>query len=263
MHIASLSIADALKSLGSTEQGLTPGEAARRLAEYGANHIAEVGAQAQWKRFLREFTHFFALILWLAAGLAFFAESRSAGEGMWQLGVAIVAVILINGTFSYWQEYRAERAIDALRKLLPQYVKVVRDAQLVTLPGELLVPGDVILLEAGDNVPADCRLIASNALRVNAATITGESLPVAKSAEEVSEPAPLQMRNVLLAGTSLVSGDGRAIVFATGMATEFGKIAHLTQAADKSTSHLQLEIARLSRLVAVFATALGCPSGPT
>ncbi|MEI7613509.1 MAG: cation-transporting P-type ATPase [Betaproteobacteria bacterium] len=257
MHIASLSIADALKSLGSTEQGLTTTEAARRLAEYGANHIDEVGAEAQWKRFLREFTHFFAIILWVAAGLAFFAESRSAGEGMWQLGVAIVAVILINGTFSYWQEYRAEKAIDALRKLLPQYVKVVRDGQLANILGELLVPGDIILLEAGDNVPADCRLTESNAIRVNASTITGESLPVAKNAEEVSEPAALEMKNVLLAGTSLVSGDGRAIVFATGMATEFGKIAHLTQSAEKTTSHLQLEIARLSRLVAIFATALG------
>ena len=261
MHLANLPLAEAFKSLGTSELGLTPAEAARRLGEYGPNHIAEIGVEAPWRCFLREFTHFFAVILWIAAGLAFYAESRTHGEGMWQLGVAIIAVILINGCFSYWQEYRAERAIDALRKLLPQSVKVVRDGQLMTLPGEELVPGDLILLEAGDNVPADCRLIFANGIRVNASTITGESLPKARSAEECTEhsaeQSALETKNVLLAGTSLVSGEGRAIVFATGMASEFGKIAHLTQTADKTISHLQIEIARLSRLVAIFATTLG------
>lgn len=101
MHIASLSIADALASLHSSASGLSAAEAGRRLKEFGANSIAEVKAEARWRRLLREFTHFFALILWLAAGLAFFAEFRSPHEGMGQLGVAIVAVILINGGFSY------------------------------------------------------------------------------------------------------------------------------------------------------------------
>ena len=257
MHLANLSLAEAFRSLGTSELGLNSDEAASRLREYGPNRIAEIGREAEWRRFLREFSHFFAIILWIAAGLAFFAESRSGGEGMWQLGVAIVAVILINGCFSFWQEYRAERAIDALRKLLPQSVKVMRDGVLMTLPGEDLVPGDIVLLEAGDNVPADCRLIFANGIRVNASTITGEAMPKARSADECSETSALETRNVLLAGTSLVSGEGRAIVFATGMATEFGRIAHLTQTADETTSHLQIEIARLSRLVAVFATGLG------
>ena len=117
MHLANLSLADAFKSLGTSEDGLTPAEAARRLGEYGHNHLEEVGAERPGRRLLREFTHFFAIILWIAAGLAFYAESKSRGEGMWQLGVAIVAVILINGCFSYWQEYRAERGLGALRQL--------------------------------------------------------------------------------------------------------------------------------------------------
>jgi calcium-translocating P-type ATPase len=258
MHLANLPAAEAVQSLRSSENGLDSAEALRRLDEYGENRLAEIGGEAAWLRVLREFTHFFAVILWIAAGLAFFAEGRSPGEGMWQLGCAIVAVILINGSFSYWQEYRAERAIDALRKLLPQTVKVLRDGRLTTLPGEQLVPGDIILLEAGDNVPADCRLLAASAVRVNAATITGESLPRAKSADDCREPkALLETANVLLAGTALASGEGRAIVFATGMHTEFGRIAHLTQVADKVTPHLQQEITRLSRLVAVFASVLG------
>ncbi len=257
MHVANLSVPEALKSLETSEQGLTSVEEARRLAEYGPNHLAEIRGEAQWRRFLREFTHFFALILWVAAGLAFFAESRSPGEGMWQLGLAIIAVILINGSFSFWQEYRAERAIDALRQLLPQYVKVMRDGKLLDIPGEHLVPGDILLLEAGDNVPADCRLTESNTIRVNVSAITGESKPVAKNADEVGEPLALDTRNVLLAGTSLLSADGRAVVFATGMNTEFGRIAHLTQTTGKTASHLQFEIRRLSKLVAVFATSLG------
>jgi sodium/potassium-transporting ATPase subunit alpha len=257
MHIANLSVADALDSLRTSEKGLSTAEAQRRLREYGQNCIDEIRSEPQWRQFLREFTHFFALILWVAAGLAFFAESRSPAEGMWQLGVAIVAVILINGSFSFWQEYRAEQAIAALRKLLPQNVKVMRDGLLFTLPVESLVPGDLILLEEGDNVPADCRLIAGVEVRVNTSTITGESEPKARSPESVANPSSLETKNLLLAGTSLVSGQGRAIVFATGMHTEFGKIAHLTQTAEKSASHLQQEIARLSKLVAIFATSLG------
>ena len=123
MQIATLSVADALDSLRTSEKGLSTAEAQRRLREYGQNCIDEIRNEPQWRQFLRQFPHFFALILWVAAGLASFAESRSLAEGMWQLGVAIVAVILINGSFSFWQEYRAEQAIAAFRKLLPQNVK--------------------------------------------------------------------------------------------------------------------------------------------
>jgi calcium-translocating P-type ATPase len=257
MHIANISVPDALNSLRSSSDGLSSVEAQRRLREYGANCIAEIRREPLWRQFLKEFSHFFALILWVAAGLACFAESQSPDEGMWQLGAAIVAVILINGSFSFWQEYRAEQAIAALRKLLPPSAKVMRDGQLFTLPADSLVPGDIVLLEEGDNVPADCRLIAGSDVRVNTSTITGESQPKARTPESVGGDAPFDAKNLLLAGTSLISGQGRALVFATGMHSEFGKIAHLTQTATKSVSHLQLEIARLSKLVAIFATTLG------
>ncbi len=257
-HVSDLPAAAALRSLGSSEQGLSSAQAAHRLQQYGPNRLAEVGIEPAWRRLLREFTHFFAIILWLAAGLALFAETRSPGEGMWQLGIAILAVILVNGLFSFWQEHRAGRAIDALRRLLPQQVKVLRDGQLAILASAALVPGDVVLLEAGDNVAADCRLIAASGVRVDASTLTGESLPQARNAEQESGPGnALERRNLLLAGTSLVSGEARALVFATGMQTEFGRIAQLTQAERKSESHLQQEIRRLSRLVALLASGLG------
>jgi len=257
MHIVNLPIDEVLTSLKSSPRGLAGDEAARRRAEFGANRIEEVRGRPLWLRFLGEFTHFFAIILWVAAALAAFAESRDPGSGMWQLAAAILAVIVVNGVFSFWQEYRAERAIAALRRLLPQEVKVLRDGELQALAADVLVPGDVILLEEGDNVPADCRLIEAAAVRVNLATLTGESLAKPRTAEGLADGRALEAKNLLLAGTSLVAGRCRAVVFATGMRTEFGRIAHLTQTVGEAGSPLQREIARLSRLVALFAAALG------
>jgi sodium/potassium-transporting ATPase subunit alpha len=257
MNIINLSIAEVLTSLKTSGRGLDGEEAARRLAEFGHNRIEAVQGKPLWLRFLREFTHFFALILWVATALAFFAESRNPGEGMWQLGAAILAVILVNGVFSFWQEYRAETAIAALSRLLPQQVKALRDGQLQEMAAELLVPGDVVVLEEGDNVPADCRLIEASGVRVNLSTLTGEPLAKARTAEGIVDGLPIEAKNLLLAGTALVSGQCRAVVFATGMRTEFGRIAHLTQTVGEVGSPLQREIARVSKLVALFASALG------
>ncbi len=173
------------------------------------------------------------------------------------LGVAIVAVVAVNGAFSFWQEYRAERAVAALQTLLPHQVTAMRDGSAARIPAETLVPGDVILVAEGEEVPADCRVIESWGLRANLATVTGEALPKARIAQAVAEDAPLAARNVLLAGTSIVSGEGRAAVYATGMRTEFGRIAHLVQSTGEARTPLQREIAHVSRLVALLATGLG------
>lgn len=257
-HLANLSLADVLAALKTSDLGLDVAEALRRFNEYGPNQINEIKGEPLWLGFLREFTHFFAIILWLAIGLALFAETRNPGEGMWQLAVAILCVILLNGLFSFWQEYRAERAIHALRDLLPPQVKVFRNGQLQTLAANVLVPGDLIMLEEGDNVPADCRVIQATGLRVNMSTITGESIAKARNADTIAgHVLQLDAKNLLLAGTSIVSGEGRAVVFATGMHTEFGRIAHLVQTTGEVGSPLQREIAHLSKLVAIFASALG------
>ncbi|MBL8424627.1 MAG: cation-transporting P-type ATPase [Candidatus Accumulibacter phosphatis] len=257
MRIHSLSAEQALASLNSSAEGLDATEAARRLAEYGANHLEEVERQHLLLRFAQEFTHFFAIILWIGALLAFVAEHFDPGQGMARLGVAIVGVVIINGIFSFWQEYKAERAVEALRQLLPQKVRALRAGEIVGLLASELVPGDIVLLEEGDFVPADCRLTEVFGLRVNLSTVTGESLAKARTAEPSSEESPLQARNVVLAGTSVVSGQGRGVVYATGMRTEFGRIAHLTQTAGETVSPLQREIARLSRIVAGLATGMG------
>src|SRR5574340_1188429 len=237
--------------------GLTQAEAAQRLTRYGANQIEKISEQSFIGKLLKEFTHFFAMILWLAAALAFIAEWKDPGQGMALLGYAVLGVILINGLFSFWQEYRAEKALAALRDLLPQHTTALRDGRAVQLPVAGLVPGDVVLLAAGDDVPADCRLIEAFGVRVNTANLTGESKPMARDAAAQPEEQAALRRDILHAGTSLVSGDAKAMVYATGMHTEFGNIARLTQTAREPLSPLQKEIARLSRLVALFATLLG------
>ncbi len=257
MRIHSLAVAQSLASLNTSAAGLDAAEAARRLAEYGPNQFEEVRRKHLLLRFAQEFTHFFAIILWIGATLSFVAEHFDPGQGMARLGVAIVGVIVINGVFSFWQEYRAERAVAALRQLLPQKVKVSRGGEIVEVLASDLVPGDVALLEAGDFIAADCRLTEVNGLRVNLSTVTGESLARARDIEASSEESPLHARNVVLAGTSVVAGQARAVVYATGKHTEFGRIAQLTQTAGEASSPLQQEIARLSRLVAFLATGMG------
>lgn len=257
MKLHHLSVDEALASLHSRRAGLTSAEAASRLHEFGLNQVQEARRQNVLLRLLKEFVHFFAVILWIAAGLALYSEWQSPGEGMGTLCAAIVAVIVVNGLFSFWQVYRAEQALAALEKLLPHRVKVLRDGAFCEANTSQLVPGDVVSLESGDLVSADCRLVEAFGVRVNNATVTGESLPQARQAGPSQEEDVLHSDNILLAGTTLVSGDAIALVYATGMHTEFGNIASLTQATRDLTFPLQREITRVSRIVAVLATTLG------
>jgi calcium-translocating P-type ATPase len=257
MEIHRQTIAEAFTSLKSGLDGLSATESVRRLTEFGPNQVEQFQRESLVRLFLKGFIHFFAIILWLAAGLAFVAEWREPGHGMATLGFAIIGVIVINGAFSFWQEFRAEKAFVALQKLLPQQVKVRRAGNVLNVLASELVPGDVLLLEAGDKVPADCRVVESFSLRVNNATITGESLPHSRNAEVSDEAELIHSSNVLLAGTMIVSGEVTALTFATGAHTAFGQIAHLTQATKESLSPLQQEVVRLSRLVAALSLGLG------
>ena len=257
-RIAQLSATEALASLGSGAGGLSQREAARRLAEFGPNRVEAAAREPLWLGLLKEFTHFFALLLWVAAALALVAEHYDPGAGMLELGLAIVGVIVVNGLFSFWQSYRAERALAALRELLPRQVEVVRDGRAFTLAATEVVPGDLLLLAEGSLVPADCRIVEAWGLRVNLATLTGESLPKVRTAEpDEASTDPLAAHNLLLAGTTILSGECRAAAYATSMATEFGRIAHLTQTAGEAESPLQAEIRRVSRIVAILAVGLG------
>ena len=257
MKIHQLSADQALASVRSGPLGLSSPEADRRLREYGPNVVQELPRESLWLRLLKEFFQFFSLILWAAAGLAFVAEWSDPGQGMVKIGYAIVIVIVVSGLFAFWQEYRVERTLAALRRLLPQKVKLLRDGKVTLSSAEQVVPGDLIVLAQGDNVPADCRLIEAFDVRADIAAVTGESLPRARDAAASDVDEPMRSRNILLAGTSIVSGQAEAVVFATGMRTEFGKIAHLTETAGEAVSPLRRELSRLSRFIALLAIAIG------
>ena len=257
MTIHQLSISEALASVESSPAGLSSLEAERRLREHGFNVVQEYARESPWLRLLREFFQFFSLILWAAAGLAFVAEWSDPGQGMAKIGYAIVIVILVSGAFSFWQAYRVERTLAALRQLLPQNAKLLRDGTVILESAEHVVPGDVVVLEQGDHVPADCRLIEAFDVRANHAAVTGESVPLARDAMPSVADEPFRSKNTLLAGTSIVSGQAKAVVFATGMHSEFGKIARLTQTASKAVSPLRRELARLSWFIALLALLIG------
>jgi calcium-translocating P-type ATPase len=257
MKIHQLSVDDAFLSVRSDATGLSPAEAARRLREYGPNRIEKIAREPALWRLVKEFTRFFSVILWCAAALAFLAERFEPGQGMARIGFAVIAVIVISGLFSFWQEHRIEQMLAALQRLLPQEVNALRDATIVPVPADQIVVGDVVLLDAGNNVPADCRLIEGLGVRVNNATVTGESVSRALNCASSVEDDLVRARNILLAGTSVVSGQARAVVFATGAFTEFGRIARLSQTGITTVSPLRRQLAYLSRLIAVLAIGIG------
>jgi sodium/potassium-transporting ATPase subunit alpha len=246
-----------LASLGSSPDGLSPMEAERRLARYGRNELGGAPRRPLAARLVGCIAHGFALLLWAAACLAWLAHLSDPTAGMDTLAAAIVGVILVNGLFAFIQEYRAERMLVTLARLLPGRARVVRSGRLQQVPVECLVPGDVILLEAGDIVPADARLLTARGLRLDLATLTGEAVPRARSAAPCAIVAPHEAPNLVLAGTSVLAGEGRAVVFATGRRTEFGRIATLAQTAPEIRSPFFDEIARVSRAIGLLALGLG------
>jgi sodium/potassium-transporting ATPase subunit alpha len=254
--INNLAREEVFRFLVTSEQGLAEDEAGKRLIESGPNEITGVKKISWLKRFAGQFTHFFAILLWTAAGLAFISEYLHPGEGMFTLGGAILGVIFINGIFTFIQEYRAEKSIEKLMLLLPFFVKVIRNGKEDEVPVRDIVPGDVILLSEGDRVPADSRLVDSNYLMVNNSSLTGESEPVPLSSKPCKGEL-IESGNIAFAGTTVLSGSGKAVVFATGMGTEVGSIAHLTSGVEAGSSPLQKEIVKVTRIIAFLATVMG------
>ncbi|MBH0187252.1 MAG: cation-transporting P-type ATPase, partial [Nitrospira sp.] len=252
-----LSIEEALKRLESGSSGLSPDDAQRRLAQYGPNILTGPDHYSILSGLLRQFTHFLAILLWIAAGLSFAADYMKPGEGMATLGWAILGVIIINTGFAFFQEYKAERAVQALHRLLPDKAWVTRGGQSVETDRSEIVPGDVLILEEGERVPADARLIEAAGMRVDNAALTGESKPKRRTAESVEDGHWLDLPNLVFAGTTILSGHGRALVFATGMASEFGKIADLTSTIETGPSTLQKEIIKVTRIVAAISLTMG------
>ena len=239
-------------ALGTSAAGLSAQEAEARQQRYGKNVIQSGKKKSVVLVFLSNFTHMMAVLLWVAGIIAFAA-------GMPELGIAVWLVNVINGCFSFWQESKADKATEALKKMLPSYVNVIRDGQEQKVLAEDLVPGDVLTLEEGDKVPADGRVVRSSDLQVDQSTLTGESNPVRKTADAVLEEnlTNAEMPNLVFEGTSVSEGNGRVVVTQTGMATEFGKIASLTQNMEQKESPLQRQLDHLTKQITVFALCMG------
>ncbi len=237
--------------------GLTSAEAHSRLAHYGRNVLRRVLREPWYVKLLRNLFSFFAVLLWIAAILCFVP-----GVDLPQLGIAILLVILINGLFAFMQEYRSDRALEMLQQLIAQRCRVVRDGALSEIDAAELVPGDLITLEAGDLVPADARLLEAFEVEVDNSSLTGESSPARryKSDQPVLISGKflwIELPNVLFAGTSLLRGRARAVVFGTGMNSEIGKIAHLTQDIRSEPSPLQKQLRGTVYAIAALAGGLG------
>jgi len=229
--------------------GLSSDAARRALAEHGPNVLAAAEPPHWLLRFARNLTHLFALLLWAGAALALVG-------GMPELSAAIVAVIFVNAVFSFAQEYRAERAVAALGRILPHRVRVRRDGRQTELAAEDLVPGDLVLLSAGDRIPADAQLVWDAQLKVDMSTLTGESKPVRRHAG-ADGTVDIEAVDRVFAGTYVTSGGAEAVVLTTGMDTELGRITTLTAGAERHDSPLELQMQRMTRVVALLSVSLG------
>ena len=248
--LAQQPITQVLAKMQTSQEGLSSSDAQKRLAKYGPNKISKNVKKSQLKVFLKNFTSLMAILLWVGGVIAIIA-------GMPELGIAIWAVNVINGIFSYWQEHTAQKATDSLMKMLPSYVRVYRDQKLVQINVENLVPGDVFVLQAGDAISADAMLLEANSLQVDQSALTGESVPESKQVQYAPGEGEFAEANLLYAGTSVGAGTGVAVALATGMDTEFGKIASLTQTQDQADSPLTQELNQLTRQLSILAIIIG------
>jgi Ca2+-transporting ATPase len=249
---ASMRLKEVFDALDASPNGLTTDEAQARLKKYGFNTLVEKKSRGFSYKFLSHFKDLFGVLL-------LFASALSAFSGLWQLSLIILGVVLLNIFFSLFQESRAEKAIQTLKHWMPDYAKVFRNGELQKVLVREIVPGDIIILEAGDRVPADARLITAFDFWTNNVPLTGESEPqprIAKPAK-ILDKAYLDSPNLVFMSTSVAKGKGKAVVLTTGMNTQFGKIANLTQTVREEPSPLQKEITNMAKYDFSIAVVVG------
>ncbi|HEX7019424.1 MAG TPA: cation-translocating P-type ATPase, partial [Gemmatimonadaceae bacterium] len=239
-------------------RGLTEEEAHARLARVGRNELAAEEPVPRWRKFLAQFQDVLVILLLVATAISaalWLYERDSAAP---YEAIAILSIVVLNAIMGYVQEERAESAVAALRQMGAAHAQVIRDGERRRVPAVDVVPGDILLVEEGDTVPADARVIHSTALQTSEAALTGESLPVSKSVAPLgSDEVELGDRtNMTFSGTAVTYGRGRAVVIATGMQTEMGRIAGMLRSAEKETTPLQRELDRLGKLLGVIVIVI-------
>src|SRR5215213_2104627 len=255
-------VEEVVAGLGSDAwRGLSSEEACARLKRYGPNELEAEKPVPTWRRFLAQFRDTLVILLLIATAVSVGLWAYERDSALPYEGLAIFAIVLLNGILGYVQESRAERAVAALRAMSAAEASVVRDGERRSALASELVPGDVILVEEGDTIPADARLIQSTALQASEASLTGESLPVHKDVRPIEEEVGLGDRsNMVFSGTAATYGRGRAVVTATGMQSELGKVAGLLRRTEDEATPLQKELDRTGKLlgaiVIVIATVI-------
>jgi P-type Ca2+ transporter type 2C len=246
-----LSVEAVLDALRSTAQGLRTAEAQERLATVGPNEITEGKRRTPLRMFVDQFADFMILVLLVAAIISgLIGEAKDT--------IAIVVIVVLNAVIGFIQEYRADRAMEALKAMAAPTATAMRDGGMAPVPASTLVPGDVVWIEAGNIVPADLRLLDSVHLRVDESALTGESIPVEKSNLPIPHASPPlgDRKNMAYKGTIVTYGHARGVVVATGMATEFGRIAALLQQADDVKTPLQRRLSQFGRRMAIVALVI-------
>jgi len=249
---------DVMKAVDTTTNGLSSSEAEKRLSLNGKNKLAEAKKESMLHRFLKQLCEPMTIILLVAAaisaGVEIYEGIHSGHMGFPSDVVIILAVVLINAVLGVFQESKAEKAIEALQEMSKAQSKVIRDGKQISVPSEDLVVGDIIVLEAGDSVPADARIIECASMKIEEAALTGESVPVDKKTEALSAGANGDVtlgdrKNMVFMGSTVVYGRGRAVVTSTGMETEMGKIASALAQAEEGKTPLQIKLAGLSKIL--------------
>jgi Ca2+-transporting ATPase len=238
-------------------RGLTNAEAQARLAAAGPNELAQRGGSSRLERLVAQFTSPLVLLLIVAAGVSFAVWVSEREHPAPYEALAILAIVLLNAALGYVQEARAEAAIAALSRMTAPSASVIRDGERTTIPAREIVPGDLLHVEEGDSIAADARLVSATGVRTVEGALTGESVPVEKDVPPVAQDAALGDRHcMLLAGTSVVSGHATALVTATGMHSEVGRIASLLQTAAPEPTPLQRELATLGKVLGMVVIAI-------
>jgi calcium-translocating P-type ATPase len=239
-----------LRDLGTRRDGLGAREADRRLRQYGPNEIRRMERPSRIRALARQLVNPLALLLWMAVGFSLL-------EGSLSIALTIVAVILLNAGFSFGQELRAERATDALRAYLPRRAHVRRDGAVVELDATKLVPGDVVVISEGDRLSADARLL-DGSIELDMSPLTGESQAVARSSERTRlATTVLEGEDLVFAGTPCTGGEATGLVYATGMATQLGRIAALSETIKAEPTPLQVQVDHAAKLIAVIGLLIG------
>jgi len=241
---------ETLKELNSSESGLSQAEAQKRLTEYGPNELRKEKRSSPIKLFLEQFTDILIIILLIATGL-----SIAVGELIDAL--VIIVIVLATAILGFVEEFRSEKAVEALKKMTAPTATVLRDGKEVKISTSQIVPGDVLLLYTGDKVPADARLIKSFNLKIDEASLTGESSPVNKKIDSCGEETPLNdRRNMAFTGTVAVYGRGEAVATSTGMNTEFGKIAKMVQMTEEEETPLEKRTQSIGKWIGILSVAI-------